>query len=132
MRNATAIGMVLVTAMASVLIACLPSIADAHHRPNIYCSSSGDICQSTRKVDGKRVLGLILAAKYFRVFHVCVTDPDGIEICAPFRVRERSDGTFGRDISWRRHFPNGGTGPHTVRWRVDGARVGRTLGFHVR
>lgn len=129
MRNTTAIRMALMTTMASVLIALTP--ADAHHRPNLYCSGSGDLCQSTRRVDGKRTLGLLLAAKYFRVFHVCVTDPDGLESCVPFRVRNHGGGTFGRDVKWRRHFPPGGPGAYTVEWMVDGDRIGRVLGFHV-
>ena len=131
MRNTTAIRMALMTTLASVLIALTPPPADAHHRSNLYCSGSGDLCQSARKVDGVRKVGLLLAAKYFRVFHVCVTDPDGFESCVPFRVRNHGDGTFGRDVQWRRHFPPAGPGGYTVRWVVDGGRIGKTLGFHV-
>jgi hypothetical protein len=119
-----------VAALATNLVIASPP-ARAHHLPTTYCSESGDLCQSTRRLDGVRKLGVLLAAKYFRVFHLCVTDPDGFESCVPFRVRDHGDGTFGRDVKWRRHFPPGGPGPYTVRWVVGDERVGRVLGFHV-
>ena len=122
--------MIVTFVSASLLV--LPRPAQAHHRPNFYCSDSGDICQSTRKVDGVHKLGLLLAAKYFRVFHICVTDPDGYQSCVPFHVRRHDDGTFGRDVRWRKHFPYGGKGAYTVRWVTKAGRVGKVLGFHVR
>lgn len=130
MLNSRAVRLLLVTAIAASLVA-VSHPAQAHHAANFYCSSSGDLCQSTRRVDGTRKLGLLLAAKYFRVFHVCVTDPDGFESCVPFRVRNHGDGTYGRDVRWRRHFPPAGPGAYTVKWMVGGERVGRKLGFHV-
>ena len=124
--------MLVMTTAFAVAMTLLAPVADAHHRPSLYCSESGDLCQSTRKVDGVRKLGLLLAAKYFRVFHVCVTDPGGYESCVPFRVRSHDDGTFGRDVRWRRHFPYGGRGAYTVSWWVGDQRIGRVLGFHIR
>lgn len=123
--------LMLVTTMAASLVAVAPP-AGAHHRPNLYCSESGDLCQSTRKVDGKRKLGLLLAARYFRTFELCVLNPDGFRYCVPLRVRDHGDGTFGRDVRWRRYFPAGGPGPYTVSWRVGDQRIGRRLGFHIR
>lgn len=130
MRNVMVARMVAVTVMAAALLVVMRP-AQAHHVANFYCSSTGDLCQSTRKADGVRKLGLLLAAKYFRVFHLCVTDPDGFESCVPFRVRNHGDGTYGRDVRWRRHFPYGGKGAYTARWVVGGDRIGRKLGFHV-
>ena len=130
MLNSRAIRLIIVTAVAASLVA-VSHPAQAHHRRNLYCSDSGDLCQSTRKVDGVRKLGLLLAAKDFRRFHICVTDPDGYESCVPFRVRSHDDGTFGRDVRWRKFFPYGGKGAYTVRWVVDGTRIGKVLGFHV-
>ena len=130
MLNSTAVRLMIVTTIAASLVAVSP-LAQGHHRRNFYCSSSGDLCHSARKVDGVRKLGLLLAARYFRVFHLCVTDPDGFESCVPLRVRSHDDGTFGRDVRWRRHFPPGGPGTYTVRWMVGDERVGRVLGFHV-
>lgn len=125
--------LMLVTTMAASLVAVTPS-AGAHHRPNFYCSESGDLCQSVRKVDGVRRLGITLVAGYFRSFQLCVRDPEGAEVCSYYRIRERSDGTFGRDVRWRDHIWYQRTlGPYTVTWRLsDGTRIGRRLGFHVR
>lgn len=121
---------VVTAAAASLLLVTQPAVA--HHRPNFYCSDSGDLCHATRKVDGVRKLGILMAAKYFRVFHLCVIDPVGFESCVPFRIRDHGDGTFGRDVKWRRYFPYGGTGAYTVSWWVGNDRIGRRLGFHVR
>ena len=120
----------IVTAISASLIAIIPPV-EAHHRPNSHCSPTGDICQSTEKVRDVRKLRIWLAAKYFSTFHLCVLDPDGYEICAPFRIRERDSGNFGRNVKWHRNFPPGGPGPYRVSWWVGDDRVGRKLGFHV-
>ena len=120
----------LVTVVAATLVA-VAAPAGAHHRENIYCSDTGDLCQSTRLVDGDRKLTIVLAERYFTTFHLCVKDPDGYRVCAPFRIQERDNGTFGRSVDWRRHFPGGGPGAYTVSWWVGDDRIGRRLGFHV-
>lgn len=123
----------LVTTMAASLVA-VSAPAGAHHRPNIYCSETGDICQSARKVDGVRKLRILTAGRYFDVFHLCVySQREGYEWCAPYRLRTRADGTFGRSVAWFKQWPSmRGHGTFTVTWRVDGTRIGRRLGFHVR
>jgi hypothetical protein len=120
----------LVTA-AALLVTTAPAV-QAHHRPNLYCSETGDLCQATRKVDGVRKLRIILAAEYFDICHLCVRSPDGVTWCAPYRGRERSDGTFGRSVNWFKDWGGRMEGSYTVRWVVDGDRIGRRLGFHVR
>lgn len=66
---------VLLTLTVSLL--ALPGLAEAHHRPTNYCSPTGDICQSTTKVDGIRWLRISLFAKYFNRYKLCVKAPDG-------------------------------------------------------
>jgi hypothetical protein len=78
--------MIVIAAVAASLVALVPPPAGAHHLPTSCCSESGDLCQSTRRLDGVRKLGVLLAAKYFRVFHLCVTDPDGYASCVPFQT----------------------------------------------
>ena len=114
------------------VLSAVPVTASAHHRPTVYCSRSGDLCQSTRKVDGVRVLRITLAARYFRRYELCVTDPDDDRSCATFRIHKRGS-VFGSSVRWKRHFPRSGPGAYDVRWRMlpDRQRVGRTLGFHV-
>lgn len=120
---------VLLTLTVSLL--ALPGLAEAHHRPTSYCSPSGDICQSTRKVDGIRWLRIGLFAKYFNRYKLCVKAPDGSRVCRSFDIRAQGS-TFGSSIRWGRHFPQKGPGPYVVTWWTGGQRVGHILGFHRR
>lgn len=128
------IRMIVVTVAAASFLAVMAPGAEAHHRPSAFCSESGDVRQSVRKVDGVRRLRIALAERYFERFYLCVRDPDGGEVCESHRIRERSDGTFGRSVAWRNHIWFQRTaGPYIVRWLLpDGASIGAKLGFHVR
>jgi hypothetical protein len=120
---------VLIAAVAgAVLLAPLP--AGANHRPQNYCSESGDVCQSTKKMDGVRKLRITLAAKYFNRYKLCVKAPDDSTTCKRFRIREQGS-AYGSTVRWRKHFPNAGEGAYTVTWRNGGSRIGARLGFHV-
>ena len=121
----------LVTALAASLLAVSPP-ARAHHRPNLYCSETGDLCQSTAKVEGVRKLRILLAERYFTTFHLCVTRPDGVGWCAPYRIRAREDGFYGRSVNWFKDWGGRMPGAYTVSWWVEDDRIGRRLGFHVR
>jgi hypothetical protein len=118
----------IVTLTLSVLLLA-PQAAEAHHLPSTYCSPTGDICQSTRKVDGIRLLRISLFAKYFDRYKLCVRAPDGTATCRRFEIRDLGT-TFGSSIRWRRQFPNKGPGPYVVTWYSGGHRVGERLGFH--
>jgi hypothetical protein len=121
---------IVLLALTVVLIA-LPLRADAAHRPTTYCSPSGDICQSTTKVNGFRRLRIGLAAKYFDRYRLCVRAPDGSWTCRVFEIRAQGS-TFGSSVRWGIHFPHKGPGPYSVKWSTGGSRVGRILGFHRR
>jgi hypothetical protein len=118
--------------LAALVVTLAPAAAEARHRPTLYCSPSGDLCQSTRKVDGERRLRITLAARYFRRYELCVTAPDDTRACKEFRIRKHGP-VFGSSIRWKRHFPRKGPGAYDVRWRsLPGrTRVGRVLGFHI-
>ena len=122
---------VTLTLTATLLLLGLPRAAEAHHLPNTYCSTTGDICQSTRKVDGIRMLRISLAAKYLNRYKLCVRAPDGTRVCHRFYIHDQGV-TFGSSVRWRRHFPNKGPGAYVVVWWSGGHRVGARLGFHVR
>lgn len=120
----------MVTAISAALIAITPP-AEANHRPNTYCSETGDICQSTRKVNGLRKLRIRLAARYFDWYQLCVLKHHEAEVCANFEI-EKSRHRYGDNVRWKRVFPNYEPGHYTVTWRLMlGERVGRKLGFHV-
>ena len=118
----------LVLSAAVVALSALPALA--HHRPNSYCSASGDVCTSTRKVDGKRTLAIGLQERYFNKYRLYVKAPDGSRAWREFRIERMGEG-WGDAVRWRRHFPNKGPGAYTVRWRfMNGDPIGPRLGFH--
>lgn len=123
---------VAVSIVAVLALGLLPGSASAHHRPTVRCSPSGDVCQSTRKVDGIRKLRITLAAKYFSRYRLCVTAPDDVRTCKVFRIHDQG-AVYGSSVRWGRAFPRSGPGAYDVRWQSmpDRARVGRLLGFHV-
>jgi hypothetical protein len=122
---------VTLTLMATLLLLALPRAAEAHHLPNSYCSSTGDICQSVRRVNGIRMLRISLAAKYFNRYTLCVKAPDGTRACHRSYIHDQGV-TFGSSVRWHRHFPNKGPGAYVVTWWSGGHQVGARLGFHVR
>lgn len=134
MSQLHALRMIMATVAAVALVFSLAPKADAHHLPKTYCSDTGDLCQSVRKVDGVRKLRIVLAGNYFHRFQLCVRDPEGSGVCEYYRIRERRDGSYGRSVAWRDHIWHQRTpGAYTVTWRLDdGTRIGRRLGFHRR
>ena len=120
--------MVAFTAIA--LLSVLIPQAGASHRPTRFCSESGDVCLSTRKVEGIRKLRISLAAEYFEKFRLCVNAPEGTRTCKVFEIRDTGP-AFGRSVRWRRHFPNKGPGAYNVNWRqLNGDLIGRRMAFH--
>lgn len=113
---------------AAVLLSPLPAQAD--HRPQEYCSESGDVCQSVRRDDGVRKLKIVLAEKYFSRYKLCVKAPDDSRTCKAFRIQEQGE-QYGDSVRWRKHFPDAGEGAYSVTWKSGGARVGARLGFHI-
>lgn len=124
--------MIVATVAAVALVVSVAPRAEAHHRPKVYCSESGDICQSVGKIDGVRKLRILLAARYFTTFHLCVRYPDGMRWCAPYRIRERDDGLYGRSVDWFKDWGGRMRGAYRVSWWVGDQRIGRRLAFHVR
>ena len=103
----------------------------AGHKSNSFCSTTGDICQYSTKVDGVRKLRIRTAAKYFGRYKLCVTAPDGTRDCARFRMH-RDGSIYKSVVRWNNRFPNEGSGPYNVKWKpaFGPGRYGRVLGFH--
>jgi hypothetical protein len=112
-----------------ILVWIVPT-ALASHKPTDYCSPSGDICLSTKKVDGVRKLRFSEVQRYYSSFTLCVKAPDGTRECHDFDVR-RSDSSFGKSVVWRDHYDARGPGAYTVVWKSDGSVIGRKMGFHI-
>ena len=122
---------IVLAAVSAALIAGIVPAAHAGHRPQESCSESGDVCQSTKKIDGVRKLKITLGGKYFSRYKLCVKAPDGSTTCKRFKIRDQG-ATYGDAVRWRKHFPNAGEGAYTVTWKQGGNRIGARLGFHQR
>jgi hypothetical protein len=111
----------------------LTSMAFAHHAPSAYCSESGDVCNSTGKVNGVRKFRIGTAAHYFRKYKVCVRAPDSSRACRTGKMRDgNDDGIWEGAMKWRKRFPYKGRGAYNVRWYEPGGYKSPKLGFHVR
>ena len=120
---------IVMAATTAALMATIVPAAEAGHRPQEFCSESGDVCQSTKKVNGVRKLTISLAAEYFSRYKLCVKAPDDTTTCKKFKIKDTGPG-YGSSIRWSKHFPDGGEGAYTVTWKNRGERVGARLGFH--
>ena len=129
MGRRTRLTKIVVTVAGVAVLMTAASPATANHRPNSHCSESGDFCQSVKKVDGVRKLRLVLAARYFGRYELCVKAPDDTEKCGEFRIHEQGAVYVG-SVRWLKHFPHKGPGAYTVTWFVKGDRLGKRLGFH--
>ena len=114
-----------------VLTAAMPVVpAHASHKPNSYCSESGDVCVSAKMHNGERKLRIGLAAEYFESYKLCVVAPDDSRECIKRNIKDMGQ-TYGDSVNWSDHFPDGGEGAYKAIWRQGGNRLGKVLGFHV-
>ncbi len=117
---------------AVVLLAALWAVpAYAHHKPNAFCSKTGDFCTSTKKVDGKRRLRFGSFAHRGR-FKLCVKKRSQTTAeCHRFRLKDKNDDDlYIRNVGWRKNYEYQGKGAYNVRWIQRGVRIGPVLGFH--
>jgi len=62
---------------------------------------------------------------------VCVTAPDQTRSCVRDRFADgNDDGVFVSKLRWGTNFPDKGSGAYSVRWKQNGGRIGKILGFH--
>ena len=120
---------IVMAAVTAALVATLVPVAQAGHRPSEYCSESGDVCQSTKRVDGVRKLTITLGGKYFSRYKLCVKAPDDSTTCKKFKIKDMGP-AYGSSVRWKKHFPDAGAGAYTVTWKNRGTRIGARLGFH--
>jgi hypothetical protein len=122
---------VVVALCAALLVGLCANGAVANHRPNSFCSQTGDFCQSTtRNNNGVRILQFRSFVHRGRV-KVCVKPPTGARTCVEDRFRDgNGDQVFVTRLRWSTNFPNEGPGAYTVVWRQNGAKIGKKLGFH--
>ena len=124
------------TLLAALVLALLPSPAQAEHLPESRCPEGRGICVAAYVKDGVQKLrittveGSYLAGQTYRL---CVTGPDGSGTCKTFELSDGADGRP-RDVKqWHQHFPYEGNGEYTAVWRPyrQSGRLVAPIGFHV-
>ena len=120
---------ILVLLWTLALCAGFAAAAVADHRPSSFCGD--EYCQYAKKnSEGIRYLVFRSFAHRGKV-NVCVQAPDETRSCVSDRFTDANDdGAFVTRLRWSTNFPNKGPGDYTVRWRQNGARIGKVLGFH--
>jgi hypothetical protein len=110
-RAALAAAIVVVLAAASAGSGATTPIAT-------YCSPTGDVCFGALRKSGAVYLDLMIAARYFARYRLCVDPPRGAPTCRSFPVRRRG-AAYASSILWHRNYPNRGPGRYDVTWRLQ-------------
>src|SRR3954471_16443440 len=97
-------------AAADAAAALIPASASAK---SSYCSKSGDVCYQAKGSPIK--LKITTAAKYFRRYRLCITNPHGARECHRFRMHAGDNGSYKSTVSWPKHFAYGGKGTYHAR-----------------
>jgi hypothetical protein len=119
-----------VVGVAAALVLTIPPVARAHHLPNEWCPQDARYCINAKMRSEGRTFWIFRDGDGVRRYRLCVVAPDGSRACRRFRLVEGLD-AYSSSVVWREHFPNRGPGAYRVTWRkLDGTRIGRTLGFH--
>jgi hypothetical protein len=121
-----------VCAAGLVGVTALP--ADANHRPNSYCSPTGDFCYGALKINGVRKLKIDSFVDFGK-YQLCVRKQGGPpKECHRYTLIPKSGGTVGDTVDWAANFPNLGSGAYLARWSDTGGGfvtpLGPKVGFH--
>jgi hypothetical protein len=122
------------TCATAIVVGPMTTPGAAHHRPNAYCSPSGDFCIEAKRIDGVRKLRIDTFAHRGR-YRLCVwkrSNPEYTRECKRFRLRAKGGGIRGDTVRWRKAFTHRGPGQYLVRWKKGGSNIGPRLGFHAK
>src|SRR4051812_1891566 len=108
--------------------AILPATGSAATREG-YCSPSGDVCYGVVQGSSPIKLRLVLQAKYFNRYKLCVRGPNNIRECKRFKIRKRKDGTFGSTVNVAKHFNFQGKGTYRARYSQGGHSLGPAITY---
>ena len=92
-----------------------------------YCSSSGDLCTSILRVDGRIKLDI----RQFPLrgeYGLCVKPANRQPVCKSFEF-DRDGPVFESRVDFARNFPHQWPGRYTVSWHAQGSRIGPRLHF---
>jgi hypothetical protein len=112
----------------------VPAAAGAVVKPRTvtaYCSRSGDVCYSVVDVDGKAVLQITTAARYFKRYTLCVRAPGRAARCGTYPVFRLAGSVWTSNIRFAKQFRYVGEGTYRATWKAGGHRLGPTLSFRL-
>jgi hypothetical protein len=92
-----------------------------------HCSESNDVCTGIHHAGGAWNLKLILAARYFSSYELCVRPLSKARRCKAFPVK-RIGAHWGGKVYWSQHFPRA-PGTYRVTWWQGRIRIGPPLNF---
>jgi hypothetical protein len=92
-----------------------------------YCNASLDICTGIHHAGGAWNLKLILAARYFSSYGLCVRPLGKAKRCETFPVK-KTDAHWGGKVWWSHYFPRT-PGRYRVTWWRGRSRIGPPLNF---
>lgn len=92
-----------------------------------YCSASLDVCTGIHHAGGAWNLKLILAARYFSSYKLCVRPLGKARRCTTFPVK-KTGAHWGGKVYWSQYFPRA-PGRYRVTWWQGRSRLGPSLSF---
>lgn len=106
----------------------------AHAAPAVaqggYCSPTGDYCVGVNPKGQKATFSIVLAARYFARYRLCVTPPRGLRTCKSFPIRKVGGG-FSSTVRWEANYPNRGPGTYRAVWSTTSGFLTRPLPFRI-
>lgn len=106
----------------------------AHAAPAVaqdgYCSPTGDYCVGVNPKGQKATLSIVLAARYFARYRLCVTPPQGPRTCKSFPIR-KVGAEFSSTVRWEANYPNRGPGTYRAVWSTTSGFSTRPLRFRI-
>lgn len=112
----------------------VPAAAGAAVKPRTitaYCSPSGDVCYGVLDLEGKAVLHITTAARYFKRYTLCVRAPGRAARCGSYPVFRLAGSIWASNIRLAKQFPYVGEGTYRATWKLGARRLGPTLSFRL-
>lgn len=95
-----------------------------------YCSPTGDYCVSAIAKGQTATFSIVLAARYFGRYQLCVTPPRGSRTCKSFPIRKVAR-RFLSTVRWEGNYPNRGAGVYRAVWSTPSGFRTSAVGFRI-
>ncbi|MFI5123220.1 MAG: hypothetical protein ACHQJ5_10025 [Vicinamibacteria bacterium] len=117
-------------AATAIGVLAAPAVGASERRSTLdsYCSPTGDYCLGIKyKPKGGRVKLEISSLAFSGPYKLCVRGPQQ-KNCKQFSLTESGDG-YADKVDWESNFGTQGDGTYLVTWKLNGTKLGKTLGF---